>query len=191
MLSAIFAIKNFDDLKNIPRIFGIFEFFKEKIVQLSSSVFALLCMVLGVFSGCQSTENQAVLCKLKNEKWPLSQTLSFPFSVGSPSEKMDFVYRLCYSPSYPYDNIWLRYCLVGPQGDTLTQSVDNLFVFESKTGRPLGQGFAERYYMDAYFLKGVSFQNPGKYKVLVRQYMRQDTLPGLQSLGCIIRAAGT
>jgi len=106
--------------------------------------------------------------------------LSIPEELSG--KKLDFLYQIAYSEKFDWENIWLRYILTGPDGDTIHTSTDNLFLFEPGNGKPIGQGPHERMYLDAYFLKDFPIKSSGTYKIKVYQQLRADKLNGILSL---------
>lgn len=124
---------------------------------------------------------------LKGSIWNKDSALVFSFTLKEKMSPSDFLYQVQFDPAYPYENICLDYSISNSKGTVLTTSRDNLFLFEPRTGKPLGVGTKQRIYVDAYFLKGVSLKDTGRYSIAVKQYMRNDDLKGIQALGIRIR----
>jgi gliding motility-associated lipoprotein GldH len=146
-----------------------------------------ISLISSLLWSCNSETFPVMLHPLKNSIWAADQDLVFDFQVQNPSQTVDMLYQVQYDRGYAFENIWLKYWLIGPKRDTLIRSRDNLFLFEPKTGRPIGTGPPERLFLDAYFLKKVRLEDTGKYTLRIRQYMRKDSLEGIQSLGIKIR----
>lgn len=139
-------------------------------------------LIFLILEGCNKKEKVAGFVSIPKTGWIISQPLEFYFPVSDTLEKVNFQYELAYAPEFPWENIWLRYSLEEPDGDTLAFSTDNLFLFEPGSGRPLGRGPAEGLYLNAWFLKNVRFRKTGKHRLKVWQRSRTDTLQGIQSL---------
>jgi gliding motility-associated lipoprotein GldH len=151
-------------------------------------LFVLVVLLVGscLFS-CRDHSFPVRILSLANNRWAYDQNLDFEFKTHSPGEKVDFLYQVQYGPNYPFENIWLKYWLIGPKNDTLIISKDNLFLFQPGVGKPIGTGTGNRIFLDAYFLKNVLLKEPGTYKLKLRQYMRKDSLTGIQAMGVKVK----
>ena len=54
---------------------------------------------------------------------------------------------------------------------------------DEKTGKPMGDGLGDLFDHKIIALKNYRFPRAGKYTFKVRQYMRQDPLPAILSMG--------
>ena len=54
---------------------------------------------------------------------------------------------------------------------------------DEKTGKPMGDGLGDLFDHKIIALKNYRFSRAGKYTFKVRQYMRQDPLPAILSMG--------
>jgi gliding motility-associated lipoprotein GldH len=152
-------------------------------------LFIPIVLLMSGLMACQDHSFPVQIQNLKNNQWAQNQVLNFEFKTQSPGEQVDLLYQVQYGPDYPFENIWLRYWLIGPKNDTLITSKDNLFLFEPGIGKPIGTGTQNRIYLDAYFLKNVQLKNPGTYKIKLRHYMRKDSLSGIQSFGVKVKVS--
>ena len=148
----------------------------------------LVVLVVGscLFS-CQDHSFPVRIQNLVHNRWPQDQYLDFEFKTLSSGEQVDLLYQVQYGLDYPFENIWLKYWLIGPKNDTLIISKDNLFLFQPGVGKPFGTGTRNRIYLDAYFLKNVQLKDPGTYKIKLRHYMRKDSLEGIQAMGVKVK----
>jgi gliding motility-associated lipoprotein GldH len=70
------------------------------------------------------------------------------------------------------------------------QKLDELVLFDPSTGKKLGEGLGDVYDHKILAFKGFSFPKKGKYKIQVKQYMRQNPLADIVSVGFTIEKAG-
>ena len=151
-------------------------------------LFALANLVVCSFLfSCQDHSFPVRIRSLVNQRWAQDQYLEFEFKTHSPDEQVDLLYQVQYGPEYSFENIWLKYWLIGPKNDTLIISKDNLFLFEPGVGKPIGTGTGKRIFLDAYFLKNVRLKDQGLYKIKLRHYMRKDSLYGIQAMGVKVK----
>lgn len=156
---------------------------------VNAGFFSIVLAGLAFFSSCQSSPSIQKIAALPELGWHQDSVLLLPFTVAEPGQRFDMLYQLQYQDSYPFDNVYLKYWLTGPKGDTLISSRDNLFLFEPRVGKPRGIGLAGHRMLDAYFLRNILLQEAGDYQVHVRHYMRKQNLEGIRQIGVKLRPA--
>jgi gliding motility-associated lipoprotein GldH len=153
-------------------------------------LFVLVVLLVGSsLISCQDHSYPVSIRNIVKSQWAQDQYLDFEFKTQSTGEQVDLLYQVQYGPEYSFENIWLKYWLIGPKNDTLIISKDNLFLFEPGVGKPIGTGTRNRIFLDAYFLKNVQLKDPGTYKIRLRHYMRKDSLYGIQAMGVKVKAS--
>ena len=65
----------------------------------------------------------------------------------------------------------------------IQSDLTEVFLFDSKTGEPLGDGMGDIFDHRFTVLEDFHFDNPGVYRFKVRQYMRMDLLPEIMTVG--------
>jgi len=167
-------------------LFRYFPTYQKLIVSsklISNCIFSL---IISYLCSCSSFEKKISLQNLKNNEWQKDSLLHYEFDLNQAHNKLNFLYQVQYLPTYPFQNIWLKYTLNDPDGQELIHATDNLFLFEPSSGKPLGEYSKNRNYKLAYFLKDVVLTKKGKYKIDIQHYMRPNVLTGIESLGVII-----
>lgn len=144
-------------------------------------------LISSFLHSCHQEDSLVGIISIPDSGWSSDYILEYPLKQSAPGKKADLLYQLQYDPEFPWENIWLSYVLRSPQGDTVMQSTDNLFLFQPGLGKPYGQGCKERLFIDAYFLKGIVLKDTGTYRLRVRQQMRTENLKGIQALGIRMR----
>lgn len=155
------------------------------VIKINQLIWLFLATV--ILLSCHSEPFPVKIQSLRKSIWPKDKTLEFDFLVQKPSQSVDMLYQVQYGRDYGFENIWLKYWLIGPRKDTLIISKDNLFLFTPNSGKPIGIGPKQRLFLDAYFLKNVLLKDTGKYKIHIRHYMRKDSLAGIQAMGIKLR----
>ena len=150
------------------------------------TIFFFFLLIISVLFSCEQKEKNVFIKKLKNDGWSKDSFIHFEFEVKKSGEKINFLYQVQYDPSYPYQNIWLKYKLSAPGGAELVQAKDNLFLFDPASGKPTGEYSKKKNYKLAYFLKEVVLEKKGKYTIDIHHYMRPEKLEGIQSLGLVL-----
>lgn len=153
------------------------------------SFLGFLPFLFFVFQSCQSTYHPLGIEDLSQKGWHQDSVLSFPLLVEKEKPaSFDLLYQLKVSDKYPYQNIWLKYKIFGPTGQLITESKDNLFLFDPKTGKSLATSAMGITYATAYFLKDVRFPTSGKYTIQVQHYMRKERVFGIENLAVLAQS---
>jgi gliding motility-associated lipoprotein GldH len=148
----------------------------------SKSIMALLliCIVSWAITACNNGRVYESFQDLKAQNWVVSDTVSFPVDSLDLSLGLSSVIGIRYSDKYEYNNLYLRYILRDSVKKIVTDSLLNIHFFDPKTGQPLGQGFGNR---------RIKYDTlPGDLNIpdatfQFIQYMRKDTLAGIESVG--------
>ena len=92
----------------------------------------------------------------------------------SLDEKRGIVYVPTASPSFDF---------YGADRPGQNLFANCLLALDAKTGKPQGKGLGDIYTHQFDLLKNYTFQKPGSYQIKLKQYMRQDPLPEINSVG--------
>jgi len=118
-----------------------------------------------------------------NRYWIFNDPAEFEFEIENTDKTYNLLFNIRNTAKYQFQNIYLQYYLEDSTGRLLSRELKNIQLFNSKTGVPLGQGLGDLYDIEKIFLEDYSFQNEGKYKLRIDQFMRQDSLPEILSVG--------
>ncbi|HET9053833.1 MAG TPA: gliding motility lipoprotein GldH [Cyclobacteriaceae bacterium] len=120
----------------------------------------------------------------KNRNWPVSDNPRFDFDVRDTVSTYNLYCNIRNSVEYPYSRIFINYSLQDTTGTSLSKNMVQAFLFEEKTGRPLGSsGLGDVYDHQVAILKNYQFKKPGTYSITFEQFMRTDTLAGILAVG--------
>ncbi|GAB4403190.1 MAG: gliding motility lipoprotein GldH [Microscillaceae bacterium] len=129
--------------------------------------------------------------ELPQKKWAVDSVLVFHLDIKEVQQAYNFYYNLRCSADYPFQNLYVTFFLENEQGKVVAEELQNITLFEAKTGRPLGEGFGNlySYQLPIPKLSGFRFPKPGKYTYRLVQYMRRDPLPEVVSVGLKVEKA--
>ncbi|MBC7451622.1 MAG: gliding motility lipoprotein GldH [Cytophagales bacterium] len=118
-----------------------------------------------------------------DDSWIQKEEMSFPVHVEDPSATYRIFYQMRYNTDYPYYNLWVNRFLYNEKGDLISKKLQGMELFNGTTGEPYGAGFGN--YFDYKILSDSLYHFPSKgtYTIKIEQYMRQDTLKGVASVG--------
>jgi len=121
---------------------------------------------------------------LENREWPKEFKPTFSFTITDIDQDYNIYYNVRNTRSYPFYNLYLKYKLTDLFGVSLKEETDEVLLFDSKTGEPLGtSGLGDIYDHQIKAISNIKFAEPGDYDLEVEQFMRMDTLPEIISIG--------
>lgn len=145
------------------------------------SSFALV-LVLALSSCQDSSVVEMRYHELKGAYWPANERIEFPVTIENTQASYSLYYLVRYTDEYPYYNLWLKRQVLDSQKVRVAERLQGMDLFDATTGKPNGEG-STRY--DHSFLgdSTISFPKSGKYVIGLSQYMRKDSLSGIQAVG--------
>lgn len=119
-----------------------------------------------------------------NDKiWTVENIPEFEFEITETSQPYNLFYNVRNSISYPYHNLYVKYSLEDSLGNVINSKLQNMDLFDPVTGEPYGEGLGDIFDHRILAIESHEFAKPGKYKFKIQQFMRQDTLPMILSVG--------
>ncbi len=121
--------------------------------------------------------------------WLVNEKPSFEFTVAN-EQPYNLYCNLRNSVDYPYSRIFITYTLKDQAGSELKKEMITTFLFDEKTGMPVGSSdIGDIYDQHILLLKNFKFNQAGTYTLQFEQFMRTDTLQGVLSVGLRVEAA--
>lgn len=115
--------------------------------------------------------------------WYVKNEPSFTFEITDISQPYNVYYLVRNSIGYPYYNLYVKRFLLNEKNKIVNEALNELILMDERTGKPMGDGLGDLFDHKIVALKNYRFPKAGKYTFKVRQYMRQDPLPGIMSMG--------
>ncbi len=123
--------------------------------------------------------------------WSVDSLASFDFVVEDTTLNYEIAYNVRYASTYPYYNLYVTYYLEDSTGNVLATELQDLTLFDRKSGEPLGEGLGDLFDREILIFDNYTFKTPAKYSFKVKQFMRMEELPGILSFGLRISEAET
>ncbi|MFN8358075.1 MAG: gliding motility lipoprotein GldH [Spirosomataceae bacterium] len=142
----------------------------------------VLCTVV-LWQGCSSDTVFKDNVDFEDAKWFEKNTASFSFEIDDPSASYNIFYNVRNTLEYPYSNLYVTRFLMNSQGKVINTQLDELQLADAKTGKPLGSGIGDIFDHKILALKAYKFSSKGKYTFKIQQYMRQNPLTEVLSMG--------
>ncbi|BDD03179.1 gliding motility lipoprotein GldH [Aureibacter tunicatorum] len=143
-----------------------------------------------MLSSCDKSKIFDTNYEFPYEKWNVSNTPEFNFDIKNPEEKYNLSINVRNGIDYPYQNLYVNYQLQDSEGKVLKDTLENILLFDSKTGKPEGLGYGDVYDLEKPILNEYKFNNAGSFKVVLKQMMRVDDLEGITSVGLKVTQSG-
>lgn len=144
--------------------------------------FVLLLAIISLLS-CDSNAVFKDHEDIDDGMWFVKNEPSFTFEITDISQPYNVYYLVRNSISYPYYNLFVKRFLVNDKNKVVNEALNELILMDERTGKPMGDGLGDLFDHKIVALKNYRFPKAGKYTFKVRQYMRQDPLPGIMSMG--------
>ena len=135
------------------------------------SLLGLLC-ALWLFS-CDERRVYEKNIDLPGNVWHKDSILNFSFNIADAQQQYNIYYNIRNARSYGAQNLYLQVELTDSLGNVLSSDLNNIDLFNSKTGEPLGSGMDVIDYQVPVF-KAYQFPKPGRYAIGLQHKMRNE-----------------
>jgi gliding motility-associated lipoprotein GldH len=128
---------------------------------------------------------------IEKGKWEVKNTLSFIFEIKNAEQRYNLFYNVRNNLNYPFYNLYITYYLEDSKGKLISSELQNITLLDAKTGQPFGSGLGDTFAHQLSIPNFVNYKFPqaGRYTFKIKQYMRQDPLPGIVSFGLRVEKA--
>ena len=136
------------------------------------------------FTSCDESRYFEKNIDFQEPYWLALDKPAFDFEIEDVEQKYNLYITLRNESSYPNSNLYFTYYLTDEEGLEVQKELVSHFLFDKKTGKPLGNsGLGDIYDHRFALVTDYSFQKPGRYSIHYEQFMRTDTLRGILSVG--------
>jgi gliding motility-associated lipoprotein GldH len=142
-------------------------------------------LIVVALMGCNSDTVHKDLVDFKDYQWAVDDVQTFDFEIKDNSKPLAINYLLRNAIQYPFYNIYLKSTLKDSAGIEINTGMEELILFDEKSGKPLGDGLGDLFdhRIAAAQYKNMKFPYKGKYTFEIQQNMRPDPLVGIMSIG--------
>ncbi len=118
---------------------------------------------------------------IPQHQWLYKDSLSFSFDVPDTFAVYDVQITVKHDNSYPFQNLYTNISTTFPNQMRVPQIL-NLDLFDN-TGNRLGKTSGNETVYKTNIKENAFFNAIGKHTITLEQFTRQDTLPGIESIG--------
>lgn len=153
----------------------------------------LLIILMGVIvCSCDRERLYEKNHDFENREWLSVDQPVFDFEIPDTTARYNLYGNIRNSVEYPFSRIFINYTLRDSGAATVSKAMISAFLFEEKTGKPVGSsGLGDVYDQQIPILKNYRFKTSGLHSVSFEQFMRTDTLRGILAVGFRLEAAVT
>lgn len=119
--------------------------------------------------------------------WTYRDTVDFTFEVRDTSALYDMTLGFTHRDTFDFQNAYIRLWTRFPDGRRL-QAMRSVELFDSK-GQSRGSCSGHNCLLEYVLQENTYFNQPGRYVLTLEQFTRQDSLPGLEKIGLVIKKA--
>lgn len=156
---------------------------------LNKPLRVVLCLALLSLFACDKNRVYEENKDIEESVWKIESEPAFDFEITDNTKPYNVKINIRNMASYPYYNIYVTYYLLDAEGKELTTAMKEFTLMDPKTGEPQGSGMGDIFDNQFDLLTNYKFPKNGKYTVRYKQYMRQDPLPAIMSLGLRVETA--
>lgn len=142
-------------------------------------VAATLIMLISCDSGRVYEENK----DFESAFWQKDSVPAFKFEIEDASVSYNILINIRNGFEYPFYNLYYQYELKDSLGHAIGKEMQEILLFDAKTGEPLGSGLGDLFDHQQPVLSNYQFPFEGDYTIEFTHFMRADTLPLIVSVG--------
>ena len=120
---------------------------------------------------------------LTSQYWHKDSLHSFHFEIPDQELTYNLYCNIRNTVAYPYHNLYFTYFLEDSLGKTITTKMEEIFLFDPKTGKPNGSGIGDIFDHQVPVMENYTFKSKGSYTFKMQQFMRMDSLPDILAIG--------
>lgn len=149
----------------------------------------VLAVLMLVFS-CDSERVYEKNFDFESRFWEITEQPLFEFEINDAVSRYNLYGNLRNSASYPYSRLFVNAYLQDSSGSLLQKKLTTVYLFDQKTGKPLGEsGIGDIYDHRIKLMENYQFPYAGKFSMKLEQYMRLDSLEGILAVGLRVEKA--
>lgn len=137
-----------------------------------------------LFSACGPNYVYEKTYELPDESWAYADSLAFEFELLDTNAIYNLWLRIEYAESFPTQNLYTRVHTRFPAGEQIAEPLS--LELANKMGQWQGQCRSGYCQLDIPIQQGAYFSQAGEYRILLEQYMRQDSIGGVSSVGFLL-----
>jgi gliding motility-associated lipoprotein GldH len=143
----------------------------------------IILLIVATIASCSDNVVIEAYKDISDARWHVDSLVAFEFEIRDTLSWYDINYNVRYAGDYDYFNLYVTYYIEDSTGNIIESELQNLILFDKKTGEPLGKGLGDLYDRDIPIFEKYRFKRAGKHTFKIKQFMRMEELPGVMAFG--------
>jgi gliding motility-associated lipoprotein GldH len=154
------------------------------------SLYCSLCIVgcLLLICSCGQKKIYEKEYDIANQSWQYKDTLDFSFDIKDTLQIYDIVLHVKHKTSYPFQNMYAKISTAFPNGKRIEQVLS--IELAEPSGKWNGDANSEHSDFHLAIQPDAYFNLAGKHTITLAQFMRVDSLKGIEKIGLAIEETG-
>lgn len=142
-----------------------------------------------LLQNCKSEAVHEQVVDIAKTGWADTTAAKFDFEIKSAEKPKNLFLTIRYTNDYNFYNLYVQYALTDSTGKELVKKLDQIILYDEKQGEPYGSGLGGTHDLSVkmFYFKNYIFPYNGKYKLVLRQFMRISPLQGIQAIGVQVK----
>jgi len=145
-------------------------------------LYSFFCVLF--FAACGKNYHYDAEKTIANGVWMYADSLKYAYNISDTTARYNMYLDITHADSFASQNIYLRMQTIFPDGKR-TSSVLSFDFFNSQ-GENNGSCSGSRCTLNSVLQENALFRQPGEYQLLIEQFMRQDSISGVYSIGLMV-----
>jgi gliding motility-associated lipoprotein GldH len=126
---------------------------------------------------------------LKGDSWTYNDTLNFDFSIVDTTKLYNIWFDIQHKEDFPFQNIYLNIYTLLTQENRAKQQLS--IELCDPAGKWFGKKSDKKVNYQLKIQENAFFDKIGKYQITLEQFMRKDSIQGIQKIGIRIEETDT
>ena len=137
----------------------------------------LLCLI---FISCGKSYHYYKKVSIEDQEWNYSQIPQFEFDIVDTTSKFNLILKVEHSDEFSFQNLYTNFHIILPTGEEVKDVVS--LELADKFGKWQGNCHGNKCEIQILLRENINFLDVGAYQVRIEQYMRSETISGINSI---------
>lgn len=131
-------------------------------------------------TACGPNYHFSTTIDISNDAWSYDQVLDFEFEITDTLQIYNLLLDITHDKEYSYQNLYTRIGTFFPSGQNIKETLS--LELASKTGEWQGDCGSRYCKVQIPIQEGAFFNQAGKYKISLEQFMRKNPIQGINKI---------
>ncbi|MFZ6666139.1 gliding motility lipoprotein GldH [Peijinzhouia sedimentorum] len=156
---------------------------------MNKGIYLILTLCLFTFFSCDANRHFEENQEMTELNWSEQNPVQFEVMIDDSTLDYNLIANIRNGLDYPYQNLYLQWQVADSLGNTIDTGLQNIDLFDARTGKPLNKGIGSISTNQKAFVEGFQFPYTGKFSIQLEQFMRVPNLKDVYSVGLRVEKA--